>query len=150
MVQKHFLYCCKCCNSPPAGPHRVLFLFPARYEQTPSERATKRSTERPIDRAIQRLFFQTVFHLAKQPGHPYNYQMQRASNAAIEQVISYRPLPLDGLVGYREANRIFQGETAPFHHTLHFDVRHDDITARRMHMHDEIQKDELFCLCQLR
>ena len=37
-------------------------------------------------------------------GHP----VKRASEQTIEQVISYRPLPLDGLVGYREANRIFE------------------------------------------
>ena len=30
----------------------------------------------------------------------------RLSERAIEQSISYRTLPIDGLVGYREANRI--------------------------------------------
>ena len=107
-MQKHFLYFCTFCNSSPAGPNRVLFLFPAKYEQKPSERATKRSIDRATDRSSDSAtsFFKLFFHLATHSGHPYNYPMQRASDKAIEQVISYRPLPLDGLAGYREANRI--------------------------------------------
>ena len=37
----------------------------------------------------------------------------RLSERAIEQPISYKTLPIDGLVGYRETNRIPQG------HPLH-------------------------------
>ena len=108
MMQKHFLYFCTFCISSPADPNRVLFLFPAKYEQKPSERATKRSIDRGTDRSSDSAtsFFKLFFHLATRCGHPYNYPMQRASEQAIESIISYRPLPPDGLVGYREANRI--------------------------------------------
>ena len=51
-MQKHFLYFCTFCISSPADPNRVLFLFPAKYEQKPSERATKRSIDRATDRSI--------------------------------------------------------------------------------------------------
>ncbi len=79
-MQKHFLYFCMFCNSSPAGPNRVLFLFPEKYEQKPSERATKRSIDRATDRSSDSAisFSKLFFHLATHSGHPYNYLMQQA------------------------------------------------------------------------
>ena len=66
MMQKHFLYFCMFCNSSPAGPNRVLFLLPEKYEQKPSERATKRSIDRATDRSSDSAtsFLKLFFHLS--------------------------------------------------------------------------------------
>ena len=36
--------------------------------------------------------------------------VKRASEQAIEPIISYKPLPIDWLVGYREANRMYSSQ----------------------------------------
>ena len=106
MVQHNSLYFCTVSNSSPACIHRGLILFPVKYEQQPIERSTTRSTERPINRAIHRLLVSNCFFTWQHILTTLNYPMQRANDYAIEQVIPYRPRPLDGLVGYRDAIRI--------------------------------------------
>ena len=65
------------------------------------------------------MFFQNVFSSGATFSPPLStfsqslsktlsHAVERASEQTIEQVISYRTLPIDGLAGYRESNRIFK------------------------------------------
>ena len=119
MMQKHFLYFFKFCNSPPGGPNRLFNSFPMK-RQAKTDRASDQAIDRPSDRSTERFshfFFQNVFSSGTAFSPPLStfspplstalsHAVERASERAIEQVISCRPIPIDGLVGYREANRI--------------------------------------------
>ena len=136
MMQKHFLYFCTFCNSSPASPNRVLFLFPAKYEQKTSERATKRSIDRATDRSSDSAtsFFKLFFHLATRSGHPYKLShhlytqhlatrwSERASKRSNKLSHTGR-FPLMGWWGIAERIEFFKEKQFPF--TIPFTLMYD-------------------------
>ena len=117
MMQKHFLYFFKLCKLASWRPTPSVYLisYKTPSENRASERPSDRSTERSIDRAIQRFFVsECFFHLPPLSHHSKSIfssllspaHQPRAGVEAINHIISYQPLATDGLVGYREANRI--------------------------------------------
>ena len=75
-----------------------------RTTERPNDWATERSNDRTSDRPFQR---QKSLFSHTDSSNLFLRSPDGASERTIEQAIPYRTLPIDGLVGYREANRIY-------------------------------------------